>query len=56
MEVAVLALEQELYGETQPTAGEVQAAIAALDRLVEPNHMGPSTGSERPNTLGSTVR
>jgi hypothetical protein len=56
MELAVLALEQELYGETQPTAGEVRAAIAALDRLVEPNDMGPSTGSERRKALGSTVR
>lgn len=34
MEVAVLALEQELYGEGPPTDAEVSAAIDALDSLV----------------------
>jgi hypothetical protein len=34
MEVAVLALEQELYGEAPPTDDEIGAAIAALETLV----------------------
>jgi hypothetical protein len=35
MGLAVLALEQELYGETLPDPGSVNAAIQALDQLVD---------------------
>jgi hypothetical protein len=34
MGVAVLALEQELYGDTQPNEAEISAAIDALEKLV----------------------
>ncbi|HVW80009.1 MAG TPA: DUF4129 domain-containing protein, partial [Mycobacteriales bacterium] len=34
MKVAVLALEQELYGEAPPTEAETRAAIEALETLV----------------------
>jgi hypothetical protein len=35
MGVAVLALEQELYGETPPDYASVHAAIEALETLVK---------------------